>query len=90
MGIPHPFDRLRGSLLRDERMAELAGQVDWVETYNARLLGGTGNDLLKSYDGWSADTYLFNLGDGGASIAHRKEELRILVTACCLMAPIHA
>ena len=49
VGIPHPFDRLRGSLLRDERMAELAGQVDWVETYNARLLGGTGNDLAAAF-----------------------------------------
>ena len=43
VGIPHPFDRFRGSLLRDARMAALAGSVDWVETHNARMVGG-GND----------------------------------------------
>lgn len=43
VGIPHPFDRFRGSLLRDARMISLAPLVDWVEAYNARLLGG-GND----------------------------------------------
>jgi len=39
VGIPHPFDRLRGSLLRDERLAVLADRVDWVETHNARVVG---------------------------------------------------
>jgi predicted metal-dependent phosphoesterase TrpH len=43
VGIPHPFDRYRGSLLRDVRLASLAGSVDWVETHNARVVGG-GND----------------------------------------------
>lgn len=43
VGLPHPFDRFRGSLLRDERMERLVSQVDWVETHNARVLGGTGN-----------------------------------------------
>src|SRR6476620_9137031 len=32
VGIPHPFDRMRGSLLRDSAMASLAPLVDWVET----------------------------------------------------------
>jgi predicted metal-dependent phosphoesterase TrpH len=49
VGIPHPFDRLRRSVLRDGRMAELAGLVDWVEIYNARLLGGTGNELAAAF-----------------------------------------
>jgi predicted metal-dependent phosphoesterase TrpH len=40
VGIPHPFDRFRGSLLRDAAMASLAPDVDWVETWNARLVGG--------------------------------------------------
>lgn len=48
VGIPHPFDRLRGSLLKDERMAVLAGSVDWVEVHNARLIGG-GNDLAADF-----------------------------------------
>lgn len=43
VGIPHPFDRFRGSLLRDERMASIVSLVDWVESHNARLLGG-GNE----------------------------------------------
>src|SRR4029450_2138024 len=42
VGIPHPFDRYRGSLLRDERMAGLAPLVDWVETHNARIMVGPG------------------------------------------------
>jgi predicted metal-dependent phosphoesterase TrpH len=43
VGIPHPFDRFRGSLLRDARMETLAPLVDWVETHNARLVGA-GNE----------------------------------------------
>jgi len=43
VGIPHPFDRLRGSLLTDERMAAAAPLIDWVEVHNARLVGG-GNE----------------------------------------------
>ncbi len=49
VGIPHPFDRLRGSLLRDKRMEALAAQVDWVEAWNARLLGGGGNDRAAAF-----------------------------------------
>jgi hypothetical protein len=43
VGIPHPFDRLRGSMLRDVRMSTLVALVDWVEVHNARLVGG-GNE----------------------------------------------
>lgn len=43
VGIPHPFDRLRGSLLMDARMATLVSLVDWIEVHNARLVGG-GNE----------------------------------------------
>jgi predicted metal-dependent phosphoesterase TrpH len=48
VGIPHPFDRFRSSMLRDARLLDLAGVVDWVETYNARLLGG-GNDRAVEF-----------------------------------------
>jgi hypothetical protein len=48
VGIPHPFDRFRGSLGRDgERAAALdalAPLVDWVEAYNPRIVGGSGNE----------------------------------------------
>lgn len=48
VGIPHPFDRLRGSLLRDGRMDSLGAAVDWVETHNARLMG-RGNERAAAY-----------------------------------------
>lgn len=48
VGIPHPFDQFRGSLLRDEGMASLAGLVDWVEAYNARLVG-SGNERAADF-----------------------------------------
>ena len=43
VGIPHPFDRYRGSLLNDARMERLVELVDWVETHNARVVLGNGN-----------------------------------------------
>ena len=48
VGIPHPFDRLRGSLLTDARMASVAPLVDWIETHNARLVGG-GNERAATF-----------------------------------------
>ncbi len=49
VGVPHPFDRFRGSLLRDARMEQLAGQVDWIETHNARVAVGNGNQLAAEF-----------------------------------------
>ncbi|HLO36048.1 MAG TPA: PHP domain-containing protein [Candidatus Deferrimicrobium sp.] len=49
VGVPHPFDRLRGSLLRDARMERLAGHVDWIETHNARIALGKGNQLAAEF-----------------------------------------
>ncbi|HYL39792.1 MAG TPA: PHP domain-containing protein [Candidatus Binatus sp.] len=43
VGIPHPFDRFRGSLGRGGSLVELAGSVDWIEAWNARLMIGDGN-----------------------------------------------
>ena len=44
VGIPHPFDRLRGSLgASRERLGDLAARVDWIEAWNARLVFGDGN-----------------------------------------------
>lgn len=48
VGMPHPFDRLRGSLLRDARMDSLGAAVDWVEIHNARVIG-RGNDRAAAY-----------------------------------------
>jgi predicted metal-dependent phosphoesterase TrpH len=49
VGVPHPFDRFRGSLLRDARMERLAGLVDWIETHNARIAVGNGNQLAAEF-----------------------------------------
>jgi predicted metal-dependent phosphoesterase TrpH len=43
VGIPHPFDRFRGSLLRDASLGRLVGKVDWLEAHNARVAMGNGN-----------------------------------------------
>lgn len=43
VGIPHPFDRLRGSLLANGGLTAIVESVDWIEVHNARLVGG-GND----------------------------------------------
>jgi predicted metal-dependent phosphoesterase TrpH len=46
VGIPHPFDRFRGSLSKGEAIRSLealAASVDWVESWNARLMFGDGN-----------------------------------------------
>lgn len=46
VGLPHPFDRLRASAARragDDGLAELLGLVDYVEVFNARVIGGRGN-----------------------------------------------
>lgn len=43
VGIPHPFDRLRGSLLNDPRLEAAAELVDWIEAHNARVVGN-GNE----------------------------------------------
>jgi predicted metal-dependent phosphoesterase TrpH len=46
VGIPHPFDRFRGSMAKGDRLTRieaLAAQVDWIEAWNARLVVGDGN-----------------------------------------------
>jgi predicted metal-dependent phosphoesterase TrpH len=39
VGIPHPFDGHRGSLLGEPAMEHLVARVDWIETHNARVIG---------------------------------------------------
>lgn len=48
VGIPHPFDQWRGSLLKDARMEAIAAHVDWIEGHNARLVG-SGNDRALAF-----------------------------------------
>jgi predicted metal-dependent phosphoesterase TrpH len=49
VGIPHPFDPFRGSLLREELLASIAPLVDWVETHNARIMVGKGNERAATF-----------------------------------------
>lgn len=49
VGIPHPFDRMRGSLLRGPGGERLAASVDWVETHNARIVTGAGNRRASEF-----------------------------------------
>lgn len=49
VGIPHPFDPHRASLLLDPRLRDLGAQVDWVETWNARLRGRRGNERAAAF-----------------------------------------
>jgi hypothetical protein len=46
VGIPHPFDRYRGSMLKDPKteLAAIGQLVDWVEAHNARIVGAEGNE----------------------------------------------
>ncbi len=48
VGIPHPFDGHRRSLLNDAGMADLVPLIDWVETHNARLIGH-GNEDAQAF-----------------------------------------
>jgi predicted metal-dependent phosphoesterase TrpH len=74
VGIPHPFDRFRGSLRDEARMTALAPLVDWVEVHNARLVGG-GND--------HAATFAHEHGLAGVAVsdAHTIVEIGVAYTA---------
>ena len=51
VGIPHPFDRFRSSVLGTAKVDELAPLVDWVETHNARIMVGNGNQRAAEWAG---------------------------------------
>jgi predicted metal-dependent phosphoesterase TrpH len=49
VGIPHPFDSHRGSMLNDPKLESIGAMVDWVETYNARVVGASGNERAAAF-----------------------------------------
>ena len=49
VGIPHPFDKYRGSMLKDPKLEAIGQLVDWVEAHNARVVGGTGNERAAAF-----------------------------------------
>lgn len=74
VGIPHPFDRFRGSLSKSAALDALAPLVDWVEVHNARLVG-RGNDPAAAF---AARTGLPGVG---VSDAHSVLEVAVAYTA---------
>lgn len=44
VGVPHPFDRRAFGARSGAALESIAGQIDWVEAYNARVLGGSANE----------------------------------------------
>jgi hypothetical protein len=74
VGIPHPFDRLRGSIRSEARMLALVPLVDWVEVHNARLLGG-GNERAAEF---ARD---HGIAGVAASDAHSVMEVGVAYTA---------
>jgi predicted metal-dependent phosphoesterase TrpH len=74
VGIPHPFDRFRGSMLNDPRLESLASRVDWVEGWNARLIGG-GNQRAAEF------AHAHGLPSVAVSDAHSILEVGIAYTA---------
>jgi predicted metal-dependent phosphoesterase TrpH len=71
VGIPHPFDRMRGSLLRDAAMASLARHVDWVEAHNARVVGHGNED---------ASTFALDHGLPGVAVSDAHSIMEIGVS----------
>jgi len=49
VGVPHPFDRYRGSLLHALAGSPLESPIDWIETHNARVMVGDGNLQAAAY-----------------------------------------
>jgi predicted metal-dependent phosphoesterase TrpH len=81
VGIPHPFDRFRGSLGNDrqasdrvDRLEALADLVDWVEAHNARLVG-TGNEQAVEF------AHRHGLPGVAVSDAHSVLEVGVAYTA---------
>ncbi len=49
-GVPHPFDTLRGSAgKRGEVLESIASELDYLETYNARVIGGDANERAVAF-----------------------------------------
>jgi hypothetical protein len=50
VGIPHPFDGRRGFGRKSGlRLEEIADKIDWVEAYNARVIGGNANEKASLF-----------------------------------------
>lgn len=75
VGIPHPFDASRNSLLVEPRNEPLLELVDWVEGVNGRVASGTDNERAIRLG------RRHGLPSIGASDAHTLLEIGLVVTA---------
>lgn len=75
-GIPHPFDRFRGSAAKDgeDRLERLAPLVDYVEAFNARVPYGSANERAALF------AREHNLPGVAASDAHTLMEVGLAYT----------
>jgi predicted metal-dependent phosphoesterase TrpH len=49
IGVPHPFDRLRGSSIHKQALAEILPDIDIIETLNARSILHRSNSKAKRF-----------------------------------------
>jgi predicted metal-dependent phosphoesterase TrpH len=50
VGIPHPFDGMRGFGRKSGATLEsIADRIDWIESYNARVVGGHANQKAPEF-----------------------------------------
>lgn len=75
VGIPHPFDGFRSSLLADEPADALAPLLDWVEVHNARIMIGDGNERASAFAAANA------LAGVAVSDAHSAMEIGVAYVA---------
>ncbi|MGD0018732.1 MAG: PHP domain-containing protein [Candidatus Limnocylindrales bacterium] len=72
VGVPHPFDGLRGFGRKSgARLESIAHLVDWVEAYNARVIGGSANEKAALF------AREHNLPGVGASDSHTVLEVGV-------------
>lgn len=67
--LPHPCDRIRESILLNERMLEILPQVDAIEVFNSRALPPDANSRA------SAIAMEHNIAKGAGSDAHTPLEI---------------
>jgi predicted metal-dependent phosphoesterase TrpH len=75
IGIAHPFDRFRGSLGKGDAawFEEVAGEVDWIEAWNARVMFGDGNERASALAG--------RLGIPGVAVSDAHTILEVAIAA---------
>ena len=74
VGIPHPFDTHRGSLVKSARLEALVPFVDWIEVHNARVVGHGNEDA-------AAFAKEHSLAGVAVSDAHSVLEVAVAYTA---------